>query len=93
MCLQGMKGDSPWAEEFQAAVAAAGPATAARSSGDTLQQTRALADTLAASSDPKFQRSQFLQFVSKMSRGEIILEDNQVPFSQPQSSAWVTKVR
>ena len=32
----------------------------------------------AASGDPKMRSSKFLQFVSKMSRGEIILEDNQV---------------
>ena len=50
----------------------------AGSSADALQQTRALRDTLAASQDPKFKQSKFLQFVSKMSRGEIILEDNQV---------------
>ena len=43
-----------------------------------LSQTRALADTLSKDADPKFRNSQFLQFVSKMSRGEIILEDNQV---------------
>ena len=43
-----------------------------------LDQTRALAETLAKDADPKFRNSQFLQFVSKMSRGEIILEDNQV---------------
>ena len=32
----------------------------------------------AASQDPKIQNSKFLQFVSKMSRGELIMEDNQV---------------
>ena len=31
-----------------------------------------------ASSDPKIRNSKFLQFVSKMSRGELIMEDNQV---------------
>uniref|UniRef100_A0A5B7BJ86 Uncharacterized protein n=1 Tax=Davidia involucrata TaxID=16924 RepID=A0A5B7BJ86_DAVIN len=43
-----------------------------------MEQTRMLAHTLAQNDDPKFQNSKFLQFVSKMSRGEIIIEDNQV---------------
>ncbi|KAL6999002.1 Peroxisomal membrane signal receptor PTS1 [Sarracenia purpurea var. burkii] len=43
-----------------------------------MEQTRMLAHTLAQNNDPKFQNSKFLQFVSKMSRGEIIIEDNQV---------------
>ena len=43
-----------------------------------MADTKRLAETLAASKDPKFKNSKFLQFVSKMSRGEIILEDNQV---------------
>lgn len=43
-----------------------------------MEQTRMLAHTLAQNNDPKFQNSKFLQFVSKMSRGEIIMEDNQV---------------
>ncbi|BBN18341.1 peroxin-5 [Marchantia polymorpha subsp. ruderalis] len=43
-----------------------------------LEQTRSLVNTLAQNQDPKFQNSKFLQFVSKMSRGELIVEDNQV---------------
>ncbi|XP_052207831.1 peroxisome biogenesis protein 5 isoform X2 [Diospyros lotus] len=43
-----------------------------------MEQTRMLAHTLAQNNDPKFQNSKFLQFVSKMSRGELIIEDNQV---------------
>ena len=50
----------------------------ADSSAKALEQTRALADTLASDKDGKFANSKFLQFVSKMSRGEIILEDNEV---------------
>jgi peroxin-5 len=48
-----------------------------------LQHTRALEATMASNSDPKFKNSKFLQFLSKMSNGEVILEDNQV-----YSSAW-----
>ncbi|XP_009374433.2 peroxisome biogenesis protein 5 [Pyrus x bretschneideri] len=43
-----------------------------------MEQTRMLANTLAQNEDPKFQKSRFLQFVSKMSRGELIIDDNQV---------------
>lgn len=43
-----------------------------------MEQTRMLAHTLAQNDDPKFQNSKFLQFVSKMSRGELIIDDNQV---------------
>ncbi len=46
--------------------------------GDALAQTRRLADTLAADSNPKFQNSKFLKFLSKMSRGELVLEENKV---------------
>lgn len=46
-----------------------------------LEHTRALQETMAANKDPKFQNSKFLQFLSKMTRGEVVLEDNQVlPF-------------
>lgn len=34
--------------------------------------------TLSQNKDPKFQNSKFLQFLSKMSQGEVILEGNQV---------------
>lgn len=43
-----------------------------------MEQTRMLAHTLAQNTNPKFQNSKFLQFVSKMSRGELTIEDNQV---------------
>lgn len=47
-------------------------------SAKALEQTRALADTLASDKDGRFANSKFLQFISKMSRGEIILEGNEV---------------
>ena len=49
-----------------------------QNSGNALKQTKALADTLASDKDGKFANSKFLQFISKMSRGEIILEGNEV---------------
>ncbi|KAK9841528.1 hypothetical protein WJX74_007257 [Apatococcus lobatus] len=48
-----------------------------RTSASALADTKRLAETLAGSNDPKMKNSKFLQFVSKMSRGEIILEGNQ----------------
>ncbi|KAL8033243.1 hypothetical protein ABFX02_13G149600 [Erythranthe guttata] len=57
-----------------------------------MEQTRMLAHTLAQNNDPKFQNSKFLQFVSKMSRGEIGIEDNQfkpAAFSAPGN--WATE--
>ncbi|XP_057992075.1 peroxisome biogenesis protein 5 isoform X2 [Hevea brasiliensis] len=55
-----------------------------------MEQTRMLAHTLAQNNDPKFQNSKFLQFVSKMSRGELIIDDNQVkPAAGP--SDWATE--
>ncbi|XP_044472597.1 peroxisome biogenesis protein 5 isoform X2 [Mangifera indica] len=53
---------------------------------NAMEQTRMLAHTLAQNNDPKFQNSKFLQFVSRMSRGELIIDDNQVkaaPMSAP----------
>ena len=50
----------------------------ARMTGDVMTHTRALRDAISASKDPKFQNSKFLSFLSKMTQGEIILEDNQV---------------
>ncbi|CAN0922892.1 Peroxisome biogenesis protein 5 [Linum grandiflorum] len=55
-----------------------------------MEQTRMLAHTLAQNNDPKFQNSKFLQFMSKMSRGELIIDDNQV---KPASASgdWATE--
>lgn len=57
-----------------------------------MEQTRMLAHTLAQNNDPKFQNSKFLQFVSKMSRGELIIDDNQVkPSSLSAPGDWATE--
>ena len=68
-----------WADEFaQSSLTTTASASQQQADGSALEQTRALAETLSKDADPKFQNSKFLQFISKMSRGEIILEDNQV---------------
>ncbi|KAL8469526.1 hypothetical protein ACS0TY_032392 [Phlomoides rotata] len=57
-----------------------------------MEQTRMLAHTLAQNNDPKFQNSKFLQFVSKMSRGEITIEDNQFkPAAISTPGDWATE--
>ncbi|KAJ0986981.1 hypothetical protein J5N97_005337 [Dioscorea zingiberensis] len=54
-----------------------------------MEQTHMLAHTLAQNTDPKFQNSKFLQFVSKMSRGELIVDENQIkPATGSVSSGW-----
>ncbi|KAK9803033.1 hypothetical protein WJX72_010398 [[Myrmecia] bisecta] len=87
---------SRWADEFGRQTAEGTTATSnaqAVDNGAALSQTRKLADTLAANKDPKFQNSKFLQFVSKMSRGEIILEDNQAKEATPSQigGQWATE--
>uniref|UniRef100_A0A2P2L0V8 Uncharacterized protein n=1 Tax=Rhizophora mucronata TaxID=61149 RepID=A0A2P2L0V8_RHIMU len=56
-----------------------------------MEQTRMLAQTLAQNNDPKFQNSKFLQFVSKMSRGELIIDDNQVKPAVSANGNWATE--
>ncbi|CAI0540820.1 unnamed protein product [Linum tenue] len=57
-----------------------------------MEQSRMLAHTLALNSNPKFQNSKFLQFVSKMSRGELIFDDNQVKPAMPSAAGdWASE--
>ncbi|DBB03443.1 hypothetical protein WJX82_005278 [Trebouxia sp. C0006] len=69
-----------WANDFErtqtgatASVSGTDQQGNAASNGDT----KALADLLSKDANPKMKNSKFLQFISKMSRGEIIVEDNQ----------------
>ena len=73
--------ENQWASEFErtqtgaaASISGTDSQTAAAARGDT----KALADLLSRDANPKMKNSKFLQFISKMSRGEIILEDNEV---------------
>lgn len=82
--------DSSWADEYRAA-AQAGTELRQKQRADTgsaMEQTKKLAETLSSSTDPKFQNSKFLQFVSKMSRGELILEDNAAKEVSPAAAQW-----
>ncbi|KQJ98851.1 peroxisome biogenesis protein 5 isoform X1 [Brachypodium distachyon] len=85
-------GPNGWASEFeqhqsQMGMGQMGGANMANLAA--MQQSRMLAQTLSSNNDPKFQNSKFFQFVSKMSRGELIIEDNQVKQgSASQSSGW-----
>ena len=67
-----------WADEFeqqQGQTLAGIDKDPAINSLSAIEHTRRLADTLSAETDPKFKESQFLQFVSKMSRGELIVDE------------------
>ncbi|KAF8099138.1 hypothetical protein N665_0251s0059 [Sinapis alba] len=55
-----------------------------------MEQTRKLAHTLSQDGNPKFQNSKFLQFVSKMSRGELIIDENEVK-PGPSPGEWATE--
>ncbi|AQK58206.1 hypothetical protein Zm00014a_015501 [Zea mays] len=85
-------GPNGWASEFeqhqsQMAMGQMGGVNMANLAA--MEQSRMLAQTLASNNDPKFQNSKFFQFVSKMSRGELIIEDNQVKEGlASQSSGW-----
>lgn len=66
-----------WADEFGQQQKTAGvDVDPAINSASAIEHTRRLAETLSAETDPKFKNSQFLQFVSKMSRGELIVDGN-----------------
>ncbi|EIE20619.1 TPR-like protein, partial [Coccomyxa subellipsoidea C-169] len=81
-----------WATEFGKAEAATARAGAhAQTSDGALEQTKALAGTLASDKDGKFANSKFLQFISKMSRGEIILEGNEAKEVSAESAAWASE--
>ncbi|XP_066330802.1 peroxisome biogenesis protein 5 isoform X2 [Miscanthus floridulus] len=83
-------GPNGWASEFEQSQMAMGQMGGANMANlAAMEQSRMLAQTLASNNDPKFQNSKFFQFVSKMSRGELIIEDNQVKEgSASQSSGW-----
>ncbi|KAH8518369.1 hypothetical protein H0E87_000277 [Populus deltoides] len=88
-------GANGWASEFEQEqlISAADQMGGANMSNlSTMEQTRMLARTLAQNNDPKFQNSKFLQFVSKMSRGELIIDDNQVkPAALSSPGDWATE--
>ena len=69
-----------WANDFERTQTGATASISGQGQTDakSQQDTRALADFLGKDANPKMKNSKFLQFISKMSRGEIILEDNQV---------------
>ena len=71
-------------QQQQGAASASSSDAAAAANADARAQSRALADAL--SSDPKMRSSKFLSFVSKMSRGEIVLEGNE---AKPADAATV----
>ena len=80
-----------WAGEFEAAAAsAAGPSTDARgatSNAEAMAATRRMVDVLSADANPKMRDSQFLRFLSKMSRGELLIEEGGLKEVSPEAAA------
>lgn len=78
-----------WADEFDQQQHQAGvDRDPAITSVSTVEHTRRLAEALSAETDPKFKNSQFLQFVSKMSRGELVVDGNAVREVEPGQQTW-----
>lgn len=78
-----------WAGEFEAATDSAAAATEARAgdAADAMAATRRMVEVLSADTDPKMRNSQFLQFLSKMSRGELLLEEGGLKEVDPAAAA------
>ncbi|CAI5536769.1 unnamed protein product [Closterium sp. Naga37s-1] len=92
----GESSSTGWADEFaedwqqQQRVREEARAGGPRSEAERVaarQQTQRIVDTLAQDPNPKFQQSKFLQFVSKMSRGELIAEEGGVREVSPAEAA------
>ncbi|XP_068642693.1 peroxisome biogenesis protein 5-like [Aristolochia californica] len=79
--FQQQHGANGWASEFeqeQSQIASMGQLRGVNMSNLVMEQSHMLAESLSKNNDPKFKNSKFLQFVSKMSRGELIVDDNQI---------------
>lgn len=81
---------SEWVDEFSKENTTQSALDRDRSlqSNSALEHTRKLAETLSAEKDPKFKNSKFLQFVSKMSRGELMMDGNAVKEVPKTSLDW-----
>lgn len=87
----GKKESETWVDEYGSEKQSAGVSALDRegiASTSALEHTKRLAETLGSEKDPKFKNSKFLQFVSKMSRGELIMEGNQVKQVPVASGQW-----
>jgi peroxin-5 len=78
-----------WAGEFDAAAAAATSASDARAAdpAEAVAASRRMVEVLSADADPKMRNSQFLQFLSKMSRGELLLDEGGLREADPAAAA------
>ncbi|GBF99808.1 hypothetical protein Rsub_12561 [Raphidocelis subcapitata] len=78
-----------WAGEFDAAAAAATSASDARAAdpAEAVAASRRMVEVLSADADPKMRNSQFLQFLSKMSRGELLLDEGGLREADPEAAA------
>ncbi|GMH42267.1 hypothetical protein BSKO_10186 [Bryopsis sp. KO-2023] len=81
-----------WASDFRKETEAQAASSKPENTGENQQKnaedvSAALIEQMSKDPDPKFRNSKFLQFVSKMSRGEIIVEGNEVVEVVPTSSS------
>ena len=79
-----------WANEFrqeQEAAQARVSHVPTEAQAETAAHAGRIAETLSRNADPKFQNSQFLNFMSRMSRGETVVEGNDVKEVQPGTSS------
>eukprot|EP00883_Tetradesmus_obliquus_P013392 jgi/Sobl393_1/6343/SZX78416.1 len=87
-------GPQGWAAEFSEAQEAAAvqstPEAAAAAAADARATSARLVDALTADGDPKMRNSKFLQFLSKMSKGELEFEDNKV-VERAAGDAWASE--
>eukprot|EP00879_Flechtneria_rotunda_P013327 GHRR01013917.1.p1 GENE.GHRR01013917.1~~GHRR01013917.1.p1 ORF type:complete len:656 (+),score=254.39 GHRR01013917.1:215-2182(+) len=82
-------GPQNWVAEFRESQVSA--STSAMDKAAAAANARAtsarLVDALTADGDPKMKNSKFLQFLSKMSKGELMFEDNKL-LQQKAGAAW-----
>jgi peroxin-5 len=69
---------SDWVEGFEQEQQEAAASRHGAVNGDAQATSARLVAALTADGDPKMKNSKFLQFLSKMSKGELMFEDNKV---------------
>ena len=95
-------GNTAWANEFQEKVSNGTVAATEQVDnvatnvvpGEAVQldSTRQLMEAMESESDPRFRQSKFLQFISKMSRGELVVDGNNVKDSTNHTAnAWANE--
>ena len=81
---------SAWADEFVTGGQASTSEASERLRADPAARAHsaAVVDELARNADPRFRSSQFFQFMSKMSHGEVMVDRQEATHTQAAGSAW-----